>query len=156
MSLIKLAGISQPIVMTQPIYAGSNFTWGEALKNGERLPTAIQFEGMEITEETIVSNIVEQAHALDRIRSQFGDRPITVTSWLRPPEVNKAVGGVPNSQHLIGWATDIQIVGFEPHQVAAKLSPNWLGGLGDSSAFTHLDLRHRLGLASARWNYGFA
>lgn len=156
MNPVKLAGITTPIQMNQPIYAGSNFTWGEALRNGERLPVATQFEGMAITEANIVSNIVQLAHKLDWVRADFGNRPVRITSWLRPPLINKAVGGVPNSQHIIGLAADILIDGIEPHEVAAKLAPIWAGGLGDSIAFTHLDLRDLMGHASARWNYGFA
>jgi hypothetical protein len=88
--------------------------------------------------------------------SAVGDRPITVTSWLRPPRVNRAVGGAGNSQHLLGWAVDIQIQGYNPRTVASRLKDSWAGGLGDSAAFTHLDLRHLLGRASARWDYGNA
>lgn len=36
-------------------------------------------------------------------------RPIKITSGYRVPELNKAVGGVANSQHIIGQAADIQI-----------------------------------------------
>lgn len=42
---------------------------------------------------------------LEPLRQQFG--PIVVRSGFRSPEVNKRVGGVPNSQHLRGEAADI-------------------------------------------------
>lgn len=156
MNLLQLPGYSAPVSLNQAIYAGSHFSWAEVTKNGTRLPVATRFEGTVIPATKIVANAVLLARELDKVRSLFGDRPITVTSWLRPPDVNAAVGGVANSQHLIGWAADILIDGYSPHEVAAKLTETWVGGLGDSSAFTHLDLRHLLGLASARWNYGFA
>ena len=156
MKTLLLPGISQPVALNQPIYAGSHFTWGEVTKDGMRLPIATPFEGMVIPAAQIVRNAISLAKELDKVRADFGDSPIHITSWLRPPEVNKAVGGVPNSQHLIGWAADIQIDGYAPHDVAAKLTHTWVGGLGDSSVCTHLDLRHLLGLSSARWNYGFA
>jgi uncharacterized protein YcbK (DUF882 family) len=35
--------------------------------------------------------------------------PITVNSGYRCPELNKAIGGVANSQHLIGQAADISM-----------------------------------------------
>jgi Peptidase M15 len=156
MTQVILPGISQPRQSTDPIYKGSHFTWGEATKDLTRLPCRTIFEGEVIPAEQITSNIIKLAYKLDEIRVLFGDRPITITSWLRPPGVNREVGGVPNSQHLLGWAADIQIEGLDPHDVAAKLQKTWAGGLGDSSAFTHVDLRQLLGWSSARWDYGFA
>ena len=43
---------------------------------------------------------------LDPARERWG-RPIHVTSGFRCPELNKAVGGVPTSQHQKGEAADI-------------------------------------------------
>ena len=79
-----------------------------------------------------------------------------MTSWLRPPAANKIVGGVSNSQHLLGWAVDIQIKGYLPRDVATALDATWGGGLGDSLTFTHLDMRHLMGRTRARWDYGNA
>ncbi len=156
MTTIQLPGISQPRLLTDPIYTGSHFTWGEATKDGTRLPCQTPFGGMVIPAAQITSNIVKLAYKLDEIRELFDNRPVHITSWLRPPDVNKEVGGVPNSQHLLGWAGDIQIEGLDPHDVAAKLTKTWAGGLGDSAVFTHVDLRHLMGWSQARWDYGFA
>jgi hypothetical protein len=156
MTLIQLPGITLPVDLSAPMYVNSHFTWGEFTRDGERMPANTVFGGITIPAAQIVANGLKIARELDKIRSQFGDRPIAVTSWLRPPAINRAVGGVPESQHIIGWAADIQIDGYEPHDVAARLSPTWAGGLGDSISFTHLDLRQLMGHASARWDYGFA
>jgi hypothetical protein len=153
--LIKLAGITNPVDLDAPIYAGSNFTWREATKNGERIPTQSDFEGMTIAAGQITSNIIKIAKELDEIRKIY-NRPIIINSWYRDPKTNRKVGGVRNSQHILGWAADIQVHGIDPNEVAAKLASGWAGGLGDSESFTHLDLRHLLGRAAARWDYGNA
>lgn len=44
---------------------------------------------------------------LQPIRNEYG-KPIIVTSGYRSEAVNKAVGGVKNSQHLKGQAADIK------------------------------------------------
>jgi zinc D-Ala-D-Ala carboxypeptidase len=98
--IIQLPGITLPQLVTNPIYNGSHFTWGEATRNGERMPEQTNFDGVIIPAAQITSNIIKIAKELDQIRSEFGDRPITVTSWLRPPAVNKAVNGARRSQHL--------------------------------------------------------
>lgn len=45
---------------------------------------------------------------LQPIRDKWG-RPIVVTSGFRSEAVNKAVGGVKNSQHRLGQAADLKI-----------------------------------------------
>ena len=47
---------------------------------------------------------------LQPIRDKYG-RAITVTSGYRSPKLNAAVGGVKNSQHLLGQASDIKCTG---------------------------------------------
>jgi uncharacterized protein YcbK (DUF882 family) len=44
---------------------------------------------------------------LDPIRTKW-DKPITVNSGYRSDALNKAVGGVPTSNHLFGYAADIE------------------------------------------------
>ena len=41
------------------------------------------------------------------------EEPIVITSGYRSPEVNRAVGGSPTSNHLSGCAVDIRCAGFE-------------------------------------------
>jgi hypothetical protein len=149
-------GISKPVISSQPIYRGSHFTWGEATRDGERLPIDTFYDGRWIAAATISSNIIRLANKLDPIRSQFGDKPIRVTSWLRSPATNQIIGGVRNSQHLLGWAADIQIEGYSPHEVAQTLDAIWECGLGNNSIYTHIDLRNLQGKGKARWDYGNA
>jgi zinc D-Ala-D-Ala carboxypeptidase len=152
---MRVPGISAELRAETPIYNGSHFSWGEATKNGLRIPCQTTFEGIIIPGAQITANIVKIAKELDKIRNYY-DRPIIVTSWYRDPRSNRSVGGVRNSQHLLGWAADIQVQGVPPYRVAAYLEDSWPGGLGDSDAFTHLDLRHLMGWSAARWDYGNA
>lgn len=46
-----------------------------------------------------------QAEMLEEFRVWLG-RPMIVTCWFRTPAYNKKVGGVANSNHLTGCATD--------------------------------------------------
>ena len=43
----------------------------------------------------------------------YGPTPIIINSGYRSPEVNKAIGGAPNSNHLTGCAVDIRVAGIE-------------------------------------------
>lgn len=47
---------------------------------------------------------------LDPLREAYG-KPIYVNCGYRCPELNKAVGGAKNSQHLTGLAADIHVKG---------------------------------------------
>lgn len=53
-----------------------------------------------------VDNLNRLADYLDDIRAKFG-KPISVSSGYRCPLLNKAVGGVVNSQHQKGLAADL-------------------------------------------------
>lgn len=54
----------------------------------------------------VVDNLNSLAVYLDGIRAKLG-KPILVSSGYRCPMLNKAVGGVVNSQHLKGLAADL-------------------------------------------------
>lgn len=54
----------------------------------------------------IVDNLNRLADYLDTIREKLG-KPILVSSGYRCPMLNKAVGGVVNSQHQKGLAADL-------------------------------------------------
>lgn len=46
-------------------------------------------------------------HILQPLRNAYG-KPIIVNSGYRSPELNKAIGGAKNSQHMRGQAADIK------------------------------------------------
>ena len=75
----------------------------------------------EISPFPVIPSVVEESHeispcaSLSRDDKEGGrdDNPIIITSGYRSPEVNKAVGGAPTSNHLTGCAVDIRCAGIE-------------------------------------------
>lgn len=121
------------------------FTVGEVTQGDRR---RIPLKGSK--EET---NIIRLAVELDFIRIKWA-RPIGVTSWYRPPDVNAEVGGVANSQHILGSAVDVYDIGGRDQEFEQFLDRQWgdraLGyGVASRRGFTHLDLR----LGRIRWHY---
>lgn len=149
-----MPGLTAPVDIDAPIYLGSNFVWGEATRGGRRLPVQTKFERIIVPSAHITRNIITMAKELDKVRAMCGGRPITVTSWYRDPISNRRVGGVSNSQHLLGWGVDIVIDGIDPITTYETLDKWWPGGLGRNRYYTHLDLRHNMGWILARWDYG--
>ena len=72
-----------------------------------------------VPSEAQVENLKRVCRWLERLRKRWndkygdGDDPIIINSGFRSPEVNKAVGGVPTSNHLTGCAVDIRCIGME-------------------------------------------
>ena len=70
----------------------------------------------------VIPSVVEESHEIspratlgrdDKEGDARDDNPIIITSGYRSPEVNRAVGGSPTSNHLTGCAVDIRCVGIE-------------------------------------------
>ena len=97
-----------------------HFTLGELCKT----KTGIE----NVPNEAQVENLKRMCGWLERLRekssltpnpspkgegSKYKDTPIIINSGYRSPQVNKAVGGAPNSNHLMGCAVDIHVTGME-------------------------------------------
>jgi len=82
--------------------------------------------------------------ALDALRDK-ADVPIFVDSAYRCAEHNKAVGGVPNSEHVQGIAADIRMQGknlMDMYNLAKQVEAFRLGGIGVYDGnFIHVDTR---------------
>lgn len=78
------------------LYYGKNST-------GRRPDNTPTFEIVEHLDE-----LVEKV--LDPLRAAYG-MPIKISSGYRCPALNKAVGGVATSVHMIGYAADLQVGG---------------------------------------------
>jgi hypothetical protein len=62
------------------------------------------------------------ANVLEPIRAQFG--PFFPTSGYRCPQLNRAIGGAANSQHMKGQAADIVIPTVTRYELAQWLQQN--------------------------------
>ena len=135
---------NKPIIWTDPNCPVSRFFTVREVTNGDfrRIPQ----------DRKVINNILTLAAELDRIRMLWG-HGIGVTSWYRPPDINRAVGGVPNSQHINGSAADIYTMEGSEREFEAFLDRNWdkaLGyGVASGRGFTHCDLR----AGRIRWYY---
>ena len=98
-----------------------------------------------IPEELIpnLKNLCERV--LEPLREHFGI-PVVISSGYRCPQLNKAVGGVPNSQHLKGEAADIIL----PPSLSSKPSSlsSWFYWLLDNTSFDQLGYESK---GSTKW-----
>ena len=90
--------------------------------------------------------------ALETLRGELGDHPITVYSGTRCSTWNTAIGGAKKSRHLGGEAADIVVSTVDPAEVArvaGRITEFYHGGIGTYGTFTHLDVRRG---GPARWD----
>jgi uncharacterized protein YcbK (DUF882 family) len=100
----------------------------------------------------VLINLSNLAKNLQVLRDSLG-KSIFITSGYRSVKYNKRIGGVSNSQHLQGKASDLQVEGVSPKELGnlieklIKEGKMQQGGIGVYPTFTHYDIR---GL-KARW-----
>jgi Peptidase M15 len=123
------------------IIPNGNFTWAEATRGGTRMPP----------NQDTVDAMIRIAKMAQQARDRIG-RPFQITSWYRPPDVNRRVGGASRSRHMVGDAIDFYCDGLTGNQLYWALDAWWPGGLGRYSRFpnlSHIDARDY----RARWKH---
>ncbi len=112
----------------------ANFTVGEVSHRDARRM---------VSDPRIADNAIALAAELQKARNFIG-RPLIVTSWYRPPDVNRAEGGATNSQHLTANAADLYCPSLEFGKLLALFRANWTGYLFSypRSGFLHADRRN--------------
>lgn len=107
-----------------------------------------------VTNKTHQKNVIRLATELDKVRDWWGSG-LKVTSWYRPPHVEKTIGGS-GANHPFGYAVDITPVKGSVITLQQRFQKEWYeagkwnGGFGKGSrkGFIHLDLRSK-----RMWNY---
>ena len=93
------------------------FTISELLHSDTAIKRGL-WNGANLEVEENLRSLVEQV--LDPLREAYG-KPIRVTSGYRCPQLNRLVGGSPNSQHMRGEAADIVAKNPEDNALLGKL-----------------------------------
>lgn len=66
--------------------------------------------------------------------------PLTVNSWCRCDDHNKAVGGKSTSSHLVGYAVDLAVpTDYIKYRILIAAGKIWFRGVGVGETFIHLD-----------------
>jgi hypothetical protein len=95
-----------------------HFTLAELCK------TSVKTADGNIPSHVHIENLKRLCSWLERLRQRYNlnikdkiknknEEPIVINSGYRSPQVNKAVGGAANSNHLTGCAVDIRVAGME-------------------------------------------
>ena len=95
----------------------TNMKLSEHFTLAELTKTSVMIEN--VPNEAQVNNLKRLCGWLEELRRRWnslygdGDDPIIINSGYRSEAVNKAVGGVPTSNHTTGCAVDIHVLGME-------------------------------------------
>ena len=114
-------------------------------------------EGRRFTKQYQCDTAKELCLFLEKVRKQFGNKPLIITSASRPEPINSQVGGAKNSEHtynaLSKGAIDFYIEGINVFTVQDWCDKNWPYSLGYGApkGFVHLGIRE--GKPRIRWDY---
>lgn len=93
-----------------------HFSLGEFIHSSKALSMGVA----NMPTEEHLPNLRNVAIQMEKVRELFG-KPIEITSGYRNPAVNRAVGGVPNSDHALGHAADFHVDGVDDLDAAKKI-----------------------------------
>lgn len=102
------------------MHLSQHFTLAEFTRSAKAQALGIKNDGPV----HVVQNLLGTAQMLERIRSALGNKPITITSGYRCPQLNAAVGSRNSSDHITGQAADFVAPAFgTPTEIARLLAP---------------------------------
>lgn len=98
--------MEQNVQLNSEAKLSPHFTLGELTKSSSHP------EIYNIPSHETIANLKCICTWLEELRERAGT-PIVINSGYRSPQLNKAIGGVPTSNHLTGCAVDIRVSGIE-------------------------------------------
>ena len=104
--------------MTKEEFFSPHFTLAELTRSR----TAVKKHLTNDPDGDAISALQELCRVVLEPLRRMWDEPIIVTSGYRSPRLNRAVGGVPNSQHCLGMAADIVAVNPEDTITLGRLA----------------------------------
>ena len=95
-------------------------------------------------------NIWHLSNELEKIRAALG-KPIIINSGIRCELHNKKIGGVKNSQHILGKAADIRVINMKAKdlynfiKILENMELVYIGyiQLYEKEGFVHYDIRDK-------------
>jgi zinc D-Ala-D-Ala carboxypeptidase len=98
-----------------PHFSLSEFTKSQQAvrRNIDNTPSLTVIDNLQL----LVDNVLQP------VRLNYG-RPVSISSGYRSPHLNVAVGGSPTSDHCLGMAADIEILGVDNRELANYIRYN--------------------------------
>ena len=105
--------------MSEIVQLNSQAKLSEHFKLGEMTKSSSHPEVYNIPSHEAIANLKRVCGWLEVLRERYNDKygvgeePIRINSGYRSPQLNKKIGGVAGSNHLLGCAVDIRVLGME-------------------------------------------
>jgi uncharacterized protein YcbK (DUF882 family) len=94
-----------------------------------------------------INNLTRLAELLEQVRGLLG-KAIMINSGYRCKQINDAVGSKDTSQHRIGCAADIRVVGMTPDEVVKAVIASGIGYdqiIREFDRWTHISVPNNAG-----------
>ena len=106
LGFLIISNMNEIVQLNSKMKLSEHFTLGELTKSGSHP------EVYNIPSHEAIANLANLSKWLEVLRERAGT-PIIINSGYRSPQLNRKIGGAPNSNHLTGCAVDIRVSGMD-------------------------------------------